>query len=274
MKKIILMALTIGLFAAGCKEKMELTLDQSSSKIVIEGSITNEFKQHVVKISQSTDYFYNNQTPAASGASVSVSDGSNAYIFTESLPGTYISETAFAGIPGKTYQLNVNYNNETYTAQSTMIPVAIVDSIQLEKADMPIQPGVILDPDKNYYNILLYSQEPGETENYYMMDAYRNGVLQTDTLSKKFIADDMIYNGSYVYGAKMIQVEANTGDTIEFQLASIEKDYCMYVFAIQGSTMGGSPFSGPPSNFQGNISNGGLGYFYATAISSKAAIVK
>lgn len=257
-----------------CKEKMELTLGQSSSKIVIEGSVTNEIKHHSVRISMSTDYFYNDQSPKVSGAIVMLSDGTNEYVYKEETPGIYNSEIEFAGVPGSTYKLSVEYKGQTYTASSTMISVPSIDSIGLEKALIPIQPGVILDPDKNYYNILLYCQEPAGTSDYYLMDAYKNGVLLTDTITKKGFTDDAFYNGSYINGVKALQIVADPNDTITFQLASIEKQYCYFILALRDAGMSGSPFTGPPSNIIGNVSNGGLGYFYATAVSLKTRVVR
>jgi hypothetical protein len=253
---------------------MDITLDHSAAKIVVEGSVTNELKHQSIRLTQSTDYFYNDHSPAVSGATVIVTDGSNSYKFNESEPGMYYSESAFAGVPGNTYELNITYESKTYTASSTMQVVVPIDSIGLEKASLPIEPGVILDQNKSYYNILLYCQEPGATENYYMMDAYKNGKLITDTINKKNITDDLMYNGSYIYGVKSLQIVSDPGDTIMFQLSSIDRQYCLFLVALRESGMNGSPFTGPASNAVGNISNGALGYFYTAAVSKSTNIVK
>lgn len=273
MKTTILKIAVLLMVLAGCKEKIEIDLEQSEPRIVIEGSVTNELKKHIVKVSRTTAYF-NSRPSLVSGAFVSISNGEELYMLNETEPGVYVAEEAFAGSPGNTYTLNVVVGGQKYSATSKMVAVPEVDSIKLEKGTNPLSPGVILDPDKTYYNILLYCQEPGNIKNYYLMDAFINGIIATDTVTKKGISDDMMFNGMYVTGTKTLQVAANIGDTITFSLESIDMDYYMFILGIHDALMNGSPFAGTPANVKGNISNGAFGYFYAACISNASCVVK
>ena len=96
----------------------------------------------------------------------------------------------------------------------------------------------------------------------------------TDTITNKGFSDDLLYNGSYISGTKTLQVDAQAGDTITFQLSSIEKNYYLYVRGINELAINGSPFAGTPSNVVGNISGDVFGYFYAAAVSSSSIVIQ
>ena len=270
---ILLIVLSINLFT-NCTEKIDIKLDESASKIVIEGSISTEQKSHTIKVSKSAGYFYNKPAQGVSGATVTISDGEQSVLLTETSQGIYQTPSDFAGKTGRTYKLIVHYNAVDYTATSTLNAVSPLDSIALEKATIPIEPGAVMDPKKTYYNIKIYCQEPGGIKNYYMMDAFRNGVNVTDTITKKGIANDDLVDGSYINGMNALQVVADKGDSLSLQLASIDEGYYLYVLAIREALSNGNPFSGAPANVKGNISNGAFGYFYATAFTKKTKVIK
>jgi hypothetical protein len=274
MKTTFFKILIIAAVLTGCKEKIDLNLNTSASKIVIEGSVTNELKKQKVMISRTTGFFSQGQIPRVTGATVTIDDGQNQFLLKETDPGIYYSETAFTGVPGKTYTLTVNVNGQSFFATTSMIPVTQVDSIAIEKATNQLNPDMVLDPKKQWFNILLYCQEPGYMKNFYLMDAYKNGKLMTDTITKKGFSDDMLYNGSFIDGTKTLQVDANIGDSITFQLSSIDQQYYQYLRGIYETVINGSPFAGPPSNVKGNISGGAFGYFYAAAVSFGTKVVK
>lgn len=274
MKTQFALLIILGLLTASCTEKIDLTLDESGKRVVVEGKISNTDMHQLIRITESTAYFYNKPAPAVSGAFVKVSGDSKDYIFEEKEPGNYYSKESFSGKTGGNYTLTIEYKGVIYNSGINMPTVPKVDSIQLEKAYIPLKPGVIMDPQKDYYNILLFAHEPGQTENYYMMDAYKNGECLTQKLTDKMFSDDFFINGKYVKAMKAIQVDAVKGDTIKFVLSSIDKGYYKYLFALQQSAMSGSPFVGPASNAAGNISNDALGFFYPCASSSKTFILK
>lgn len=274
MKTTIWTLAAITLLISSCSEKIDLSLDASEKHLVIEGSITNDLKHHSVKITQSTEYFYNQAAPVVSGAMVTVSDGSQEFIYVQKQPGLYESLDEFQGIPGRTYTLTVRYDGKEYKASSIMTAAPALDSIELEFALMPLDPGVIWEPNKTYYNILIYAQEPGEYQNFYMFDALKNDSMLTNKITEKKFAADFAYNGAYLKGIKALQVQAQKGDTITFLLSSIDKAYYQFLTGLQISAMNGSPFVGPPANAKGNVSNGAFGFFYTSATNRKITVVR
>ena len=54
----------IAAFLWNCSERIELELDSTYTRLVIEGSVTTDTMAHWVRLSTSSDYFYNQLAPA------------------------------------------------------------------------------------------------------------------------------------------------------------------------------------------------------------------
>jgi len=268
MKNIILI-IVIAMTAISCSEKINLKLDDSAQKIVIEGLITNETKAHTIKITKSTSYFSDEPAPAVTGANVTINDGTLIYHLNETSAGIYQTDSNFAGVVGKTYVLNISYNGESYSASSLLKFVPQIDSITCKLFDSPFG------HEQNIYEVDLWAQEPEPSGDYYLWNVYKNNVLYSDTLNKVAYSDDSFINGNYAAGIMILQVKAFPGDTVMLEMLSISKEYFNFLNDVLTESSGGSnPFSGPPANVKGNISNGALGFFLAAAVSSKSCIIK
>ncbi|MBC2843732.1 DUF4249 domain-containing protein [Winogradskyella flava] len=82
-------------------------VDDFESVLVIEATITNELKQHEIRLTRSFK-FEENITPLESNAEVKVlDDDGNVIRFLESEPGLYLSEEAFEAQPNKNYRLSI-----------------------------------------------------------------------------------------------------------------------------------------------------------------------
>lgn len=273
MKTTFFLLLACVVFLSSCSEKIDIELKEASSKIVIEGSITNKSGQHEVRVTRSLGYLDGNATPAVTNAQVSISDGTQLFTLSHTGNGRYKTDPGLCGVPGKTYTLRVVVDGIEYTASERMNPVTPIDSLAVLKAYMAIQPGVIWDEGKLYYNIGVFCQEPGAETNFYMFDLYRNGVLFTDTITKKFFSDDGFINGSYIQGMNVLQIDANPGDSVRLVMSSVSRDYYYFMYGVIQAGMSGNPFAGQPSNVAGNISNGALGYFRASAVAEGEGLV-
>ncbi len=273
MKKILVLVSLVALFSA-CTEKIDINLDESSSKVVIEGSITNELKEHKVRVTRSIGYLDEHHTPEIQGTRVYLSDGTEEIQLTEVSQGVFKTIPAMAGICGKTYTLRVVVDAEEYTAISTLRQVVPMDSIKVSKAPMPLDPNQIWLEGKTYYNLGPFMQEPADQVNYYLFEAYKNGSIVNDTLTKKRFYDDIVVNGSYIHGMNVIQADAQPGDQVNLTLYSINKDFYDFLVALYQSSLTGSPFSGTPANVQTNFSNGACGFFWTGAMSEVQGSVK
>lgn len=246
-----------------CTEKIDIELDSTYERIVIEGYLTDEYKPHQVKITKSADYFSNKPADPITGADVVISDGTLNFNLTETEPGIYQTDPII-GMPGKTYSLDINIDGTTYTASSYMYSCPPIDSIGFRKHR----------EDSEFTAIGIYAQEPGDEINHYAWKAYRNDTLVTDTLREVYFSDDVFINGSYINGVDVQFIEAGFNDTITLEMLSITKDYYDYILKVMLETdWNGGPFDGPPANFYGNISNDALGFFAVYSIERKTAII-
>lgn len=262
----------------GCTEKIDLKLDSSYTRLVVEGAISTDTVPQQVKLTLTTSYFFNEPAPVVTGATVTVSDGTVTWPLTERKPGTYQTAPDVFGLPNHTYKLHILlkepiHGNSAFEASSVLRPIAKADSIRLK-----------YHPDwgkKGFYEVQCYVLDPPTTD-FYMFDIYRNNVLITDTIDKKTVVDDKLYNGNYTNGIGVgFLNQARTdehlkpGDIVTLKVASITADYFKFIVAVKTEVGGQNPlFSGPPANVSGNVNNGAVGFFAAYANTRVSAIVK
>jgi hypothetical protein len=278
IRKLMFVMLPAFIFMWGCTEKIDLQLDSSYTRLVVEGDITTDTTSHIVKLTTTSSYFYNQPAPVVSGATLTITDGNDIFPLTETAPGTYATAPDVYGKFNHTYTLNIKLATEInghtdYEAKSLLRPIVPLDSI-----------GLKFHPDwgkKGFYEVQCYVLDPVTTD-FYMFDVYRNTTLITDTINKKMVVDDQLYNGNYTNGIGVGYFDQGQseqvlfkGDTVKLDVASITSEYANFIWALQAEVNGQTPlFSGPPANIQGNLNNGAVGFFAAYSISRASTIVK
>ena len=279
MKKTLhrIMALLLLLTVFSCTERIDINLDESYARLVVDGSITTDTMAHTVLLSSTSSYYYNQPAPVVSGALVTFTDGIQTYKLTEKAPGVYQTSGSVYGISGRTYHLNITLaspigGHTEYSASSTLNPVNPVDSISL-----------LFHPDwseQGIWEVKCYVQEP-PTVDFYRFLIYKEKILLTDTLDEWFVTDDVFFNGNYTNGATIAYLQQGSeqeslkpGDIVTAEVNSIGNDYFSFVMEAQAELRGSNPlFSGPPANIKGNISNGGVGFFNAYSVTRSSAKV-
>ncbi|GAA4765563.1 MULTISPECIES: DUF4249 domain-containing protein [Flavobacterium] len=121
MKKIYFYLFILILIAQSCTEPYALQTENFENLIVIEASITNQFKKQEVKVSR-TYPSENNSPEFETGATVFVTDSNgNQYYFVEN-SGVYVSAQQFQAQPNITYKLTViTSDGKTYTSKDEKI---------------------------------------------------------------------------------------------------------------------------------------------------------
>ncbi|MFT4849732.1 MAG: hypothetical protein ACI83B_002278 [Sediminicola sp.] len=114
------MLLALLALIVSCVEEIPIESDGFEKAIVIEGSITNELKQHQIKLSQVFEIDSIGPNPL-SGATVKVT-GTTEYFFEETEPGNYVSVDSFAAQTGINYQLYILANGEEYKSEPLQLP--------------------------------------------------------------------------------------------------------------------------------------------------------
>lgn len=266
--------LFLALFGLGsCSEIVEIELDSTYRRLVVYGEITSDSVHHQVELSSSSDYFLNEPAPKVSGALVELEFDMGLITLEENdtLPGVYLTPDAFRGVPGKTYRLNISQVDmdedgvdEFYHAESTMPGGLQLDSINLTYFKTPFASG---------YQVLMYALDPPSRE-WYNFKLWKNSDLLTDTLIKYSVQPDDFINGIYIFGLPVGFLSDEDprealieGDTVTFELNSIDQNYYNFVVDAQLEIFGNNPlFSGPPANVRSNIEEGGQGIFTAFSI--------
>ena len=281
MNKHILYILILAAAAPSCTEKINLKLDSTYTRLVVDGHITSDSMSHTIILTTTSDYFSNEPAPKVVKATVSLTDGINTFPLTETVPGQsgkYNTDPAFAGITGKTYTLQISLpeaiaGTSEYSASSTLNGVTKLDSIKAV-----FRPDIGKD---GIWQVKVFAQDPPGKKNYYMMNLYRNNKLWSDTITKVSVTDNQFFAGRYITGADAFYINNDRkwetlypGDTIMVELSAITKEYYDFINQVQLAGISIPFFTGPPANVVGNISNNGVGFFAAYASSFATCIVK
>jgi len=272
-----LLITTLSFLIFSCVERITVELDDSYTRLVVDGGITTDTIAHAVLISQTTSYYFDQPAPAVTGALVQISDGTDAYTLDEESPGVYRTDPSVFGVAGKTYTLTIKLASEIggfsdYNARSTLYPVSHLDSVSLAFHPDWSEDGI--------WEIKCYVQDP-LTEDFYRFRISKNGEMISDTLDEWFVTDDRFFNGNYAYGAPVAYLQQGkddeglkAGDTVAVEMNSIGADYANFIWEAQSEVRGSNPlFSGPPANVKGNINNGASGFFSAYSVSRYYTIV-
>ncbi len=258
--------LILSLFVAfsvfsSCTETIDLELDETFTRLVVDGQISTDTLAHQIMLSKSASYFSNSEPPIVSGAELLLDDGNQILSLTENPAGSgyYYTPEDYSGQPGNTYKLNIHLPEaigevSNFEATSIMATTAYrLDSIGLEYRE-PF----------GFWMVMLYAYDPPTTD-FYQLDAFRNGVILTDTASRTSISDDRLFNGNNTNGTTVMFLyddEVQLGDTITLLMSAINKEYFEFLIELRNETGFSNPlFGGPPANISSNLKEGGLGYF-------------
>ena len=109
---------------SSCTERINIDLDESYVRLAVEGYITPEEGEQHVKLTKTSDYFYNNPPQGVTQAQVKVTTGDSAVLFVEDLenPGYYRAPIDFRGIPQQTYSLEIQLRMPSTIRSITNLP--------------------------------------------------------------------------------------------------------------------------------------------------------
>ncbi len=129
IKNGILFSLII-LFTNSCVEEFDIKTLSFNNVLVIEATITNEFKHQKISLSKTFKLEEDGPLPE-SNASVKITDDlNNTYLFSESDAGEYISNIAFEAESNRNYQLQITTSDgKSYSSK----PTQLTSSTQIDK---------------------------------------------------------------------------------------------------------------------------------------------
>lgn len=262
MKKTVhyISLILIALFTFGCEKVVDVDLDTAPPKLVVDASIQwikgTSGNQQKIKLTTTTAY-YNTSVPVVSGATVFITNSSNAifnFIETGS-SGEYLCNN-FQPVIGETYTLTVVYNGQTYKATETMMAVPDIENT-IEQNN---QGGFTGDE----IEIKFFYQDNGAEDNFYMIGFKPNNKPFPDY----GVLEDRFFQGNQMFGL-YADKDLKAGDILNIKLYGISHQYYNYMnvlLSIAGNA-GGGPFQSPPATVRGNVINQAdehnfaLGYF-------------
>ncbi len=150
-----------------CIENLPLETENFESILVVEGTITNEFKRQTIKLSR-TSFLEESELIIENDAIVTVNDNmQNSYTFLENSLGEYVSSIEFAAQPNLIYSLNITRSNgNSYKSSGVeLTPISQIDELYAEYVDENNGPGVqvFIDSDNQNSNAQFFRYEYEET---------------------------------------------------------------------------------------------------------------
>ena len=271
--QVFLLVFFSGFLLSGCTETIDLDLETTTRRLVVDGMLTNEEKMHYVRLSQTVPFFQDSAAPSVTDAEVDLFDGYQRVKMHEAseLPGFYITPTNYRGIPGRTYTLTIrdvdidgDGQSEIYRASSQMPEPHSVDSID-----------VIYDDQWKIWKVLLFASDNPEKRDFYMFRVFKNGALISDNMSEYSLISDRFFDGNRADGVWVQSIDATieeeqmmAGDVITLQVCAINEAYYDFIDGVQRENRQQYPlFSGPPANAPGNVTNNAMGFFPAFSVS-------
>jgi len=163
---------------------------------------------------------------------------------------------------------------EEYTASSFLPKEDPIDSISVQYEK--------LGHDDKGWLVNMYAQEIGGGRNFYLMKAYKNGVLLTDsTYEYRNISDNTGFNGQYYNGFSVYWLSEHktderlqSGDTVTIEMDGITGIMKSLYWALLMSIIQNSIFSGPSANVPTNIEpkDRAVGFFAAYSAFRKSKV--
>ncbi len=239
-------SLVLILILASCTKVIDVSVPNGGERLVIEASIVWEKgtsgKSQTIKLSKSTEYFASDRDIAATGAIVKVTNttSNDVFNFIDQGDGTYTTNN-FIPILNNQYELEIQYNGNTYNATETFTSVAEVTRVEQKK---------ITGFDGDQISVLAYFKDPGSIKNYYLA-AF---TTSSQPLINLETTNDEFYDGN----ENFIEYDGETlkiGDTVLISLHGVSENYYNYMEILTAQLGDGGPFQTVPARLKGNCIN-------------------
>jgi len=259
----ILILISLLLIIVSCEKVIDLDLNESNPKPVFESYIENDSTCYV-KATLTSSYYDNSTSPVIPNATISLSDQNNqSETLTYEGQGIYRGNTMLGQI-GSTYELTINFDGNTYTAQSTMPPLTTIDSIEeVQNSFFGGSPSTIL---------FIHYKDDASLVNYYAKEATYWDSTSNDYASSFGITNDDISNGLETSTVAAFR-QFEEGDTVTLALASIDYPTYLYFKTLEDAISGAGFASAAPANPISNFDGDALGYFGAWSREDTTVVV-
>lgn len=265
-KLFISVILIVVLQSLSCTKVVDINLNDSSPKIIIQGSISDQRSSCIVKLSETINFDEPNIFPAVTGAVVVIRDNvGNSAILNETSPGIYTAPL-FRGVAGRTYFISIISEGKTYSASSTLQYPVNIDTILQDSFTMgSFGGGGII----KFLKVQFYDQEG--LDNYYRFVEEVNGIISNSIHLEK----DLLNDGNNIT-QEIVRIDSpfQTGDSVVVYLQTIDRPVFDYLYQLSQITNGYGDQSAPPANPVSNFGADALGYFSAYSVRHKEIVIR
>ena len=286
---ILIFILSLGLWS--CEDVIQVELEDGGEALVVDAWLNTLEVDQEILLSAAQTYFDGSAPQGIVSAEVLLRRNDGAiFTFLHDEGGKYIWPYASGGLGevGDSFQLEINYDGQSFQGQSELRRVPQIDSIGIEFRE-----------DELFFDDGLYAQffardfiGGGDT---YWIRTYKNGDFLSKTQSINLAFDAGFDAGTGVDGLifippirelineldeDLLQVPYEVGDEIRVEIHSISNEAFDFMEIARDQINNGDNgiFSIPLANTRTNISSTGglpvLGFFNMAAVSTRTRIVE
>ncbi|TSJ45624.1 DUF4249 family protein [Fluviicola chungangensis] len=257
MKFIItaLVSFTFILVFSGCEKVIDVDLNDTEQKVVIEGFILHGDTVQRIRITKTQNFDESTAPPVVDNASITVIDNlGNAGTFTSVGNGWY-ELTNYPGFEGRTYTLTAVVDGNSYSGSSTLPAYQPLQDLYVEFYPFGTDTLISLVP--------AHFDQQG-IANYYQFHVYVNGERDKTV----YIQDDQFTDGNLVVEPLFVS-DLAIGDTVRVDFFCIDKPIHTYFNQLGVN----SSSQATPANPISNLNGGCVGYFSARTFDSRTIVV-
>lgn len=263
MRIIIYIFALLLLLTTSCQKVIDLPVNDTEPKLVIEGKYDAIKEEVSVKISKTINVFSADDFPIVTGAQIEIYDKNGvATPLVDQGDGSYLLEN-YTPTFNAEYTLKVNVEGETYEASDTLMPVVELDSLTTE-----------LQPSNSFtdggYVLFMHLTDP-VGPNFYRAIRKVNGEYKKE-VGDQFMFDDALTEGNsqkVPMFSELYQVE----DTVQIELVSYSENSFEYYQELK-AIASNSGASAAPANPSPTWAENVLGHFVAFGYDTKIKVIE
>ncbi|MEO6683197.1 MAG: DUF4249 domain-containing protein [Ginsengibacter sp.] len=261
---IFLFAGVLSLTNLSCEKVIEINLNKTNPKYVIEGNIGDVQGDCKVLITQTVNFSEPSQFPRIEKAIVFIKENQKDPVrLTQTSPGVYESSKIWTK-PLNTYTLLVKIDDQEFTSTVKVPQKVPFDSLYIEEFTG-------FGDTRRFANVIF--KDPEGLGNSYRFIQYKNSLPNSNI----FILNDEYSDGRTIntflaYFDKSDNQRLDSGDAVMVEMQGIDPSVYTFFLSLSQSSTGGNE-SVAPGNPVTNIQGGALGYFNAYVKQQRTIVV-
>ncbi|MEJ5053955.1 DUF4249 domain-containing protein [Sphingobacterium sp. MYb382] len=234
-----------GFIFTSCEEVIDVNLNDSEARTVIEGQLSDLTSVQQIRVSETVSFSTDRNSKPIDKAVVLVRDDKGGFFTFQYTNNGIYEHRNFKPVAKRTYSLEVRVGEQVFKSTAVMPPYVTVDSIGI------LEQNVFKD---TYYFMTFKFHDPKDVSNYYKYDMSINGkpFAFASTFNDKFNDGLFVTHQVGDFDNDLVQ-----GDSITVRRYCIDKPVYNYWNEYQRT----NPSNAAPGNPTSNISNNALGYF-------------